>query len=281
MESPNVAASEAEILIKPTSTWSTRELRELWDYRELFWILAVRDIALRYKQAVLGVGWVILQPVAQTLVFTVLFNRLVGVHGDNDVPYPVFCLSGLVIWQLFSNGLSQASDSLVGSANLITKVFFPRLIIPMAAILATTLDFVIGCVMLLIVMLVYGVHPHASAVLVIPLAVMAGLSAASFGLWTSAANLLFRDVRYILPFFLQLLVFLTPVFYPVSLIPERWRLLIALNPVAPVIESFRAALFGHPLPLARLAFSAAVISVVGFTGYLFFRSTERTFADRV
>jgi lipopolysaccharide transport system permease protein len=278
---PATAPPVEELVLRPVSRWSLRELRDLWAYRELFWILALRDVSIRYKQTFLGVAWALLQPGTQMLIFTVLFHRLAGIRPDSDVPYPIFCLSGVVVWQLFSNGLSQASESLTRSANLITKVFFPRLIIPVASIMATIVDFGIGFAFLLILMIGYGLHPRASMLLALPLALLAALSAMCIGLWTSALNLMYRDVRHALPFVLQLLVYLTPVFYPSSLIPEQYRWLTGLNPMAAVVESFRASLFGTPLPLARLGVSAIVMLVFGLTGYPFFRSMERTFADRV
>lgn len=281
---PMSSAAEApdiELVIRPSSPWSIRELRDLWQYRELFWILALRDVAVRYKQAFLGVAWALLQPAAQMVIFTVLFNRLAGIRGEQNVPYPVFCLSGLVVWQLFSNGLNQASESLIGSSNLITKVFFPRVIIPVATILAALVDFLIGFAMLVAVMCFYGVWPHLTILWTIPLAMMAALSAISIGLWTSAINLQYRDVRYALPFFLQLLVYLTPVFYPISLIPERYRWIALVNPMSAIVEAFRAAVLGMPISFSHLAVSIATILSVGFLGYVVFRSMERTFADRV
>lgn len=273
--------TERELVLRPISPWSLRELRDLWDYRELFWILAIRDVAVRYKQSALGVAWALLQPAAQMIIFTVLFNRLAGIRGEANVPYPVFCLSGLVVWMLFSNGLNQASESLIGNSNLISKVYFPRIIIPIATILAGLVDFAIAFGLLVAVIFFYGLTPHWSWLLALPLAALAALTAISVGLWTSAINLQFRDIRYALPFALQLLVYLTPVFYPTSLIPPKWRWLTVLNPVAPIVESFRAALLGTPLPLGRLAVAMLFALVVGFSGYLFFRAMERTFADRV
>jgi len=272
---------ENQLVLRPTSAFSFRELRDLWEYRELFWILAIRDVSVRYKQALLGVVWALLQPAAQTVLFTVLFHRLAGIQGEPGVPYPIFCLSGLVIWMLFSGGLAHASESLIGGSNLITKVYFPRLILPASAIVTALVDFALGFVMLLAVMPFFDVWPHLSALAALPLALLAALTALSIGLWTSAINVQFRDVRHALPFFMQLLVYLTPVFYPVSLIPEKWRWLTALNPMSPIVESFRASLLGLPMPLPRLGISLAITVVVGLSGLVFFRSLERSFADRV
>ncbi len=270
-----------ELIIRPESRLSLQHLRDIWDSRELLLILALRDVSVRYKQALLGVAWAILQPVTQMIVFTVLFNRFAGIHSGSDLPYPVFCFSGLLVWTLFSSGLAHASESLVVSSNLVTKVYFPRVVLPLAAIGTALVDFVIGFVLLLALALWFHAPLQATAILALPVALLAALCAVALGLWTSALNLPFRDVRYALPFFLQLLVFVTPVFYPASLVPERWRPLLALNPMAAVVEGFRASLFGQPLPWARLALATATMMVVGIFGFVRFRSLERTFADRV
>ena len=270
-----------ELVLRPESALSWEDVRAAWDYRELLWILALRDVSVRYKQATLGVAWALLQPLTQMVIFTVLFNRFAGIRGDGPVPYPVFCFSGLTVWMLFASGLTQASESLVASANLVTKVYFPRVIIPLATIVTATVDFALAFVLLIILMLVFHAPFHASMVLAIPVAAVAALCAVSLGLWTSALNLQFRDVRYALPFFIQLMVYLTPVFYSQSMIPERYRPLLALNPMAAVVDSFRAAMFGTPIPLARLATSAALALAVALGGFVWFRRMERTFADRV
>jgi lipopolysaccharide transport system permease protein len=278
---PNSADDGAELVLGPTSAFSLDELRALWEYRELLWILGLRDVSVRYKQALLGVTWALLQPAAQAILFTVLFHRLAGIQSGGPVPYPLFCLSGLVIWHLFAHGLSHASESLVGGGQLISKVYFPRALLPAAAIFTAVVDFAVAAVMLLGVMLWYGVWPGWSSLAALPIAALAAATALALGLWTSAINLQFRDVRHALPFVLQLLVYLTPVFYPTALVPEKWRWATALNPMWAVVESFRAALFGQPLPIAHLAIAAAVTLVVGVSGFAFFRSLERGFADRV
>src|SRR5438874_3443931 len=212
-----------ELVIRPDSRFSFQQLRDVWDSRELLWILAARDVSVRYKQAFLGVAWAVLQPVTQMVVFTVLFNRFAGIHSGSELPYPVFCFSGLVVWTLFASGLAHASESLVASSNLVTKVYFPRAVLPLAAVGSALVDFAIGFVLVFAVALWFGAPLHATAVLAPLFAAMAAFCAVAVGLWTSALNLQFRDVRHALPFFLQLLVFGTPVFYPPSLIPERWR----------------------------------------------------------
>lgn len=277
----NELAPDFELVIRPRGAISLRDLADVWRNRELLWTLAMRDVSVRYKQAALGVAWALLQPVTQMLIFTVLFNRFAGIHADVPVPYPLFCLAGLVVWTLFANGLAHASESLINNANVITKVYFPRAVIPVASIVAALVDFAIGFGLLLILVPVLGASYHASIIFALPVATLAALIALSLGLWTSAINIQYRDVRYALPFFIQMLIFLTPVFYPPSLIPARYRLLLSLNPMAAVVDGFRAALFGTPMPWARLALALAVGLVVGAVGFIYFRRMERTFADRV
>jgi lipopolysaccharide transport system permease protein len=270
-----------ELIIRPESRFSLQQLRDIWDSRELLWILALRDVTVRYKQAFLGVAWAVLQPLTQMVVFTVLFNRFAGIHSGSEIPYPVFCFSGLVVWTLFAAGLAHASDSLVSGSNLVTKVYFPRAVLPLASIGSALVDFAIGFVLVFGIALWFHAPIHATALLALPIALLGAACALAIGLWTSALNLQFRDVRHALPFFLQLLVFATPVFYPPSMIPERWRALLALNPMAAVVDGFRAALFGQPLPWPRLALAALITLVIATLGFIRFRALERTFADRV
>ena len=274
-------APDFELLIRPRGAISLRDFADIWRNRELLWSLAMRDVSVRYKQSLLGVAWALLQPISQMLIFTMLFNRFAGIRADMPVAYPLFCLAGLVVWTLFANGLAHASESLINNANVITKVYFPRAVIPVASIVTACVDFAIGFGLLLLLVPLFGAHFHASMLLAIPIAALAGLTALALGLWTSALNIQFRDVRYALPFFIQMLIFLTPVFYPASMIPPRYRPLLDLNPMAAIVDGFRAALFGLPFPLARLGFALAVVLVVGAAGFMYFRHMERTFADRV
>jgi lipopolysaccharide transport system permease protein len=269
------------LVIRPQAAISLGDLADIWRYRELLWTLAARDVRVRYKQAAFGVAWALLQPVTQMIIFTVLFNRLAGIRADAPVPYTVFCFSGVVIWSLFSVGLTQASNSLVENANVIGKVWFPRVVVPLASVLAAGVDFLIAFAVLLVVMPAFGVGFHLSMLMTLPLALLAAFTACAFGFWTSAINLQYRDVRYALPFVLQLLIFVTPVFYPPSLIPERWRVLLSLNPMAAVVDGFRAALFAQPMPWERLGFAFATAFLVALGGFLYFRRMEQTFADRV
>jgi lipopolysaccharide transport system permease protein len=269
------------LVLRPAKALSWQDFVDAWDYRELLWILAIRDVKVRYKQASLGITWALLQPLTQMIIFTVLFNRFAGIHGDGTVPYPVFCLAGLTVWGLFANGLSQSSESLINSANLVTKVYFPRVIVPLATIFTAAVDSAIAGILLLGLMIAMRVPFHASALLAIPIAAIAGLCAAAIGLWTSAINLQFRDVKHALPFFIQLLVYATPVFYSSSMVPQRFRPLLALNPMVAVVNGFRAALFGTEIPFAKLGVSIGMALLIGLVGFVRFRHLEQTFADRI
>lgn len=270
-----------ELIIRPQSVVSLADLADIWRYRELLWTLTSRDIRVRYKQAAFGVLWAVIQPVAQMIIFTVLFNRLAGIKADAPVPYAVFCFSGVVVWSLFSTGLGQSSASLVENAKVITKVYFPRVIVPLASVLVAGMDFIIGFALLLIAMPLFGVSFHASIVAVPLIALCAAFCAFSVGLWLSAINIQFRDVRYALPFFLQLLIYVTPVFYPSSLIPAQYKFLLLANPMAAVVDCFRAAMFGLAMPWSELGLAMLITFVVGVTGFIYFRYMEQSFADRV
>ncbi|MFB3060584.1 MAG: ABC transporter permease, partial [Candidatus Binatia bacterium] len=218
------------LLICPASAWVLPNLAELWEYRELLYFLTWRDIKVRYKQTVLGVAWAVIQPLGMMLVFTIFFGHLVGVPSDG-LPYPIFAYTALLPWQLFSRALTDASTSLVANERLITKVYFPRLLIPVSAVLASLVDFAIAFVLLLGMMVFYGIVPTGS-VLMLPLFVLLALmTALGIGFWLSALNAQYRDVRYTLPFLTQFWLFATPVVYPSSLVPEQWRLLYGLNPM--------------------------------------------------
>ena len=273
--------ADRPLVLRPQSVFSRQDLADLWSYRGLLWILALRDVKVRYKQASLGVAWALIQPLSQVIIFTVLFHRLAGIHGDDSVPYPVFCMAGLTVWGLFASGLSQSSESLVNSSNLVTKVYFPRVIIPLATVVTAAVDTAIASVFLLVLMMVMHVPFHVSGLLAIPIALIAALCASSFGLWMSALNLQYRDVRHALPFVIQILVYLTPVFYPASLVPARYRGLLVFNPMVAVVDGFRAALFGAPIPFRRLGGALLISLAVGFLGFIRFRRLEQTFADRI
>ena len=265
--------------IRPSRGWVALGLRELWEYRELLWFLVWRDVKVRYKQTVLGAGWAILQPVATMVVFSLFFGRLAGMPSDG-LPYPIFSFAALVPWTFFAQGLAQSANSLVGSHNLITKVYFPRLAIPISTVLAGLVDFALSFLVLLVMMFAYGIVPGPEVLALAPLLLLALVTALGAGLWLSALNVQFRDVRYIVPFLTQLWLFLTPIAYPSSLLGEPWRTVYGLNPMAGVVEGFRWALLGTGEPPgAMLAASVLAALALLASGALYFRRTERTFAD--
>jgi lipopolysaccharide transport system permease protein len=267
--------------IAPSKGWVSLKLKELWEYRELLYFLIWRDLKVRYKQTALGAAWAIIQPFFTMVVFSLFFGKLAKVPSDG-VPYPIFSFTALVPWTFFANGLTQSSNSLVGSANLITKVYFPRLTIPIASVLSGIVDFVLAFVVLLGMMLYYGIVPTVN-VLWLPLFLLLALIASlGVGLWLSALNVEYRDVRYVVPFITQFWLFVTPIAYPSSLLPEPWRTLYGLNPMVGVVEGFRWALLGTktaPGPIIAVSSTAALVILV--TGAFYFRRMEKTFADIV
>jgi lipopolysaccharide transport system permease protein len=267
--------------IRPSRGWVALGLRELWEYRELLWFLVWRDIKVRYKQTALGASWAILQPIATMVVFSLFFGRLAGIPSDG-LPYPIFSFAALVPWTFFSQGLSQSANSLVGSQNLITKVYFPRLAIPIATVLAGLIDFALAFLVLVVMMLAYGIVPGPEIVALPPLLLLALVTALGAGLWLSALNVQFRDVRYVVPFLTQLWLFLTPIAYPSSLLEEPWRTIYGLNPMAGVVEGFRWALLGTPQPPGPML-AASVVAALALlaSGAFYFRRMEKTFADVV
>ena len=277
-----MAAEATPVLIlRPSTGFLRLDLKALWEYRELLYFLVWRDIKVRYKQTALGAAWAILQPVMTMLVFSIFFGRLAKVPSDG-VPYPIFAYVALLPWQLFAFALTESSNSLVASQNLITKVYFPRLVIPISSVLAGLVDFAIAFVILLVMMLYYGIVPTAAIALLPLFLLFAVVTALSVGLWLSALNVKYRDVRYTIPFLTQFWMFATPVAYPSSLVPERWRALYGLNPMAGVVEGFRWALLGKshaPGPLLLVSIAAVAVLLIG--GLRYFRKTESTFADIV
>ena len=280
---PNTPAVKVipEILIRPTKGMLPLHLGEIWRYRELFYFLAWRDIMVRYKQTVLGAAWAIIQPFFTMVVFTIFFGRLAKVPSDG-IPYPIFSFCALIPWTLFAYTLNQSSNSLVSERGLITKVYFPRLILPMASVLSGLADFAIAFVVLLGMMVYYGITPTTNVVyLPIFLGFML-VTALSIGLWLSALNVRYRDIRYTIPFLTQFWLFASPVAYSSSLVSEEWRWVYGLNPMASVIEGFRWALLGRELAVGgMMAVSAILVSVLFVLGLYYFRSMERTFADVV
>ena len=269
------------IRIEPSKGWSPLKLREIWAYRELLYFLMWRDVKIRYKQTVFGAAWAIIQPFLTMVVFSLFFGKLAKMPSDG-VPYPIFSFAALVPWTLFNYGLSQASNSLVGSSNLITKVYFPRLIIPTASLLSGVVDFLIAFGLLLGMMVFYGILPTLNVLWVPALVLLTLVTALGVGLWLSALNVQYRDVRFAVPFLAQLWMFATPIAYPSSLLPEKWRVLYGLNPMAGVVEGFRWALLGtatRPGPMIFASAGAALVILV--SGAFYFRRMERNFADVV
>ena len=270
------------IVIQPTRGLASLQLKALWEYRELLGFLVWRDVKVRYKQTALGVTWIILQPVVSMVIFTILFGYLLQAPS-NGAPYPIFAYAGLLPWNYFAGSLTRSSQSLVGSANLITKVYFPRLVIPISGVLGELVDFAVSSVVLGILMLIYRIAPTANIIWLPFFLLLAMATALGFGLWLAALNVRYRDVNYLVPFLVQIWMYLTPVIYSVTLIPEQYRWLLALNPMTGVVEGFRWALLGGVMavepPGALFAVSVAISLLVLVTGAIFFRSTERTFAD--
>ncbi len=275
------AMSVRVLRIEPSLGWVSLRLHELWEYRELLYFLTWRDIKVRYKQTVLGAAWAIIQPFFTMVIFSIFFGRLAQIPSDG-IPYPIFAFAALVPWTFFSNGLTQSSNSLVNSANLLKKVYFPRLVIPLSSVLSGVVDFVLAFVVLLGMMLFYGIVPTVNVLWLPFLLLLAFVTALGVGLWFSAMNVQFRDVRYTIPFFTQFWLFATPIAYPSSLLSESWRILYGLNPMVGVVEGFRWALLGTetaPGPMILVSSCAAVTILV--CGAFYFRRMERTFADVV
>ena len=267
------------IVIEPRRGLLNIDVGTLWQYRELLYFLVWRDVKVRYKQTIIGMAWVVLQPVLTMIVFTLLFGRFAKIPSDG-MPYPVFIFAALLPWNLFASSLGRGGDSVVQHANLISKVYFPRLVLPIAGVISPVIDFGVAFVVLIALMAGYGIVPGAG-VLALPFFVLlAMLTALAVSLWTSALNVRYRDVGHAIPFLIQLWMFASPVAYPVSIVPERWRLLYSLNPMAGVIEGFRWALLGKENFDAQVAaVSACAVVMLLVPAAIYFRKTERTFAD--
>jgi len=265
--------------IEPSRGWVALKLRDLWVHRELLYFLTWRDIKVRYKQTALGAAWAVIQPLATMLVFSLFFGRLAQVPSD-DIPYPIFSFTALVPWTFFANGLTQATNSMVNSANLIKKVYFPRLVIPLSAILSGVVDFGLAFLVLVVMMLLYGISP-GGAVLWLPLFLLLALvTALGVSLWLTALNVRYRDVRYIVPFIVQFWMFASPVAYSSRMLEEPWRTIYGLNPMVGVLDGFRWALLGgSQQPGGLLYVSACTSLLILVSGAYYFRRVEKTFAD--
>jgi lipopolysaccharide transport system permease protein len=274
-------------LIRPTRGWASLQLREVWTHRELLYFLGWRDVKVRYKQTVLGFSWAILQPLTTMIVFTIFFGRLANV-GSDGLPYPLFSFAGLLPWNLFAQGVTQTSGSLVGSSNLINKVYFPRLIIPISSIFVSLVDFCVGLLFLAGLMVWYHTWPSPNILLLPLFALLATSASLGIGMWLAALNVKYRDIRYVVPFFVQLCLFITPVIYPASRVVFKLKemglptWIYGLNPMAGAVEGFRWAAVGKgSAPMSVIAASLAVTLILLVSGAYYFRRTERTFADVV
>lgn len=268
------------VVIERARSWVGLNLRDIWSYRELLYFLIWRDVKVRYKQTLLGASWAIIQPLVTMIVFTYFFGKLARVPTDG-VPYPIFFYTGLLVWTYFSNSLINGANSLVGNANLITKVYFPRLIIPSAAVLAGLLDFGIASLLLVGLLIYYDFEATVRYLILLPLVALITALALGFGIWLSAVNVRYRDVRYALSFLVQIWLFVSPVIYPSSVVPEEWRWVMVLNPMTGIVEGFRASLFGKPMQWTALGYSAVFAVVLLLYSAYSFRRVERHFAELI
>jgi lipopolysaccharide transport system permease protein len=274
--------TEPLVVIEPRGSWNALDLHELWAYRELLYFLTWRDVKVRYKQTLLGVAWAIIQPLFTMIIFTLFFGRLAGLENrTNGIPYPLFAYAGLLPWTFFSNALTNSGNSLVGSANLITKVYFPRMIVPGAAVAAGLIDFAIGFIILVPLLIYYKIAPTWNLLMLPVLVALITVLATAVGMWLSALNVKYRDIRFALPFLIQLWMFVSPIIYPASILPAKWRWLLELNPLTGIIEGFKSALFGVPFNWTSLAISAVLTLLSLVYAAFSFSRVERRFADIV
>jgi lipopolysaccharide transport system permease protein len=275
----NVRSSEQVTTIRPASRWPTINFRELWAYRELLFILAWRDVSVRYKQSVVGIGWAVLQPLMMMLIFTIVFGKFAKLPSEG-IPYPIFTFCALLPWNYFASSLSGSSNSLVGSAHLVTKVYFPRLVLPLSKVFSGLIDFAIGFVILIGMMVWYGVTPTIG-ILFLPLFMLvAMLASLGVGLWLTAINVKYRDVVFVVPFLVQFWMYASPVAYSTTIVPEKWQWFYGLNPMVGVIEGFRWAMLGKESPnieLMLVSLAGIVCMLIG--GLYYFNKMEKTFAD--
>lgn len=270
--------TEPLVVIQPTGNWRLVSLKDLWAYRELLFFLTWRDVKVRYKQTALGAAWAILQPLFMMIIFTIFFGRLAGVDSAG-IPYPLFALAGLVPWTFFSNAITASGNSLVGSSNLITKVYFPRLIVPAAAMLAGLVDFALAFLLFCVLMIYYAVAPTVQVLFLPVLVLMTALFALGVGTWMAALNVKYRDVRFALPFLIQIWLFVSSVILPSSALGPKWQWVLRLNPMSGIIEGYRSALFGLPFDWPAIGIAAAITIVVLIYAIFSFARVERSFAD--
>jgi lipopolysaccharide transport system permease protein len=270
-----------DFVVEPTRGWAAPNLRVLWDYRELMFFLAWRDVKVRYKQSLLGIGWVIIQPLTAMVVFTVIFGQFAKLPSEG-VPYAVFTYAALLPWQLFSSAVTRSANSVLSSSSIFTKVYFPRLVLPVAAIFANVVDFGISLLVFFGLLAIFGIWP-GWPLLFLPLFVLLTIATTlAFGIWLAALNVRYRDVTYVVPYLVQLSLFLSPVAYSANLVPHGvWRVIYSLNPLAGLIQGFRWSLIRGPAPDSMLLISIAAVSILLVTGIYYFRRVEKTFADVV
>ncbi len=271
--------TESLLVIEPSPAWRPVDLGEVWRYRELLYFFVWRDVKVRYKQTVLGVSWAVIQPLFAMIIFAFFFGRVAKLPSDG-IPYPLFTYAGLLPWTFFANGVTSGAQSMVGNSNLITKVYFPRILVPMSATATGLVDFCFAFLMLAPLMALHHAMPAAAAFYVIPITiVITFLLIFGLSVWLSAMVVRFRDVRHVVPFAVQIWMFATPIVYPLSMIPAKWRSLVALNPMVPIVESFRGSLFGRPIDVMGLGWSTFVAVALILSGSIYFRRLERLFAD--
>lgn len=272
--------SKPLVVIKPSKSWVALNLGDLWHYRDLLYILTERDIKVRYKQTLLGALWAIIQPLFTMLIFTLFFGKLAQMPSDN-IPYPIFAYAGLLPWTFFANAVNNSGNSLVGNSNLITKVYFPRMIIPIASVGAGLVDFIVAFILLIVLMFYYQISLTFNILIVPFLIILTAILAIGVGMWMSALNVKYRDIRHVLPFLIQIGMFVTPIIYPTSLVPEKWQWLMALNPMMGQIEAYRSAFFGKPFNWFSLAISVGLTCIILIYSAYNFKRMERQFADIV
>jgi lipopolysaccharide transport system permease protein len=279
---PSASDTETPIVrIEPSRGWISLNLRALWEYRELLYFLIWREVKIRYKQTVFGLAWVILQPLITILIFTVVFSHFARIPSDG-IPYPVFAYTGLLPWSYFASAVGRAGSSLLSDAQLLEKVYFPRPIIPLSSVVSPLVDFLFGFILLLGMVVLYGYVPSIGVAALPLFLLLAAVTALAVGLWLAPLNVRYRDIGHTLPFLIQIWMYASPVIYPVSAVPEKWKLLYSLNPMVGVIEGFRWALLGNAVPdYTAMVASALVVIVLLFGGMAYFRRMERTFADVV
>jgi len=276
---PDTDTSKNVLIIRPPKKWSSINFRELFEYRGLLYFLTWRNIIIKYKQTLLGIAWAVLQPLFMMIIFTIFFGNMAQVPSEG-VPYPIFSYAGVLLWTYFSQAVTMSANSVISQTNLVTKIYFPRLLMPVAATASGILDYFIALVILVVMMIIYHVSPGPIMLLLPVLLFWSCVSATGVGMWLSALNVKYRDIRHIIPFLIQLWLFATPVIYPNTLLPEKYRWVISLNPIAGIIEAHRACILGHkPIDWLSLGISICVSSLIFATGLFYFKKMEKTFAD--